>query len=326
MPREFTEEMRAWLVQRPSLAELREAFPAEWAAVQRDIGGILSRGEFGDLKTYVAALSKPSRAVGGRDSRTVLSTQVRSHMAGEVVRTMAVSAATGVTEGTVRFNRFNGSAAQRLLFEQGLERKPVSLRWFRFVWPLLRQRRFLMPLVQPKGIYCFYSRALVRSLATLIGGRSCVEIAAGDGTLSRFLTDEGVAVTATDDYSWRNSVQYTDTVLRQDAREALRRHRPEVVLCSWPPAGNRFERLVFRTPSVQLYIVISSRHEFASGNWDAYREQARFTFAEDPSLSRLVLPPEIDPAVYVFRRETEPRRDLSAQPHRRYARVGPKKS
>ena len=52
----------------------------------------------------------------------------------------------------------NGFVAQRLLFARGLERKPVSMRRFRLIWPLLWQRRRLMPLVQPKGIYCFYSR------------------------------------------------------------------------------------------------------------------------------------------------------------------------
>ena len=58
-----------------------------------------------------------------------------------------------------------------------------------------------MPLVQPKGIYCFYSKPLIQDLAALIGQRSCIEIAAGDGTLSRFLAAKGVDLTATDDHS-----------------------------------------------------------------------------------------------------------------------------
>jgi hypothetical protein len=159
-----------------------------------------------------------------------------------------------------------------------------------------------MPLVEPKGIYCFYSDALIDRLAALIGDRPCLEIGAGDGTLSRFLDAAGVPVTATDDHSWRKSVTYPAEVLHVDARTALRDHRPAVVLCSWPPAGNPFERAVFVTPSVELYVVISSRHEFASGNWIDYRRQTAFAFAEDPDLSRLVLPPELESAVYVFRR------------------------
>jgi hypothetical protein len=109
-------------------------------------------------------------------------------------------------------------------------------------------------------------------------------------------------VTATDDYSWRD-VRFADTVVRQDARKALAAHRPQVVICSWPPAGNSFEHQVFKTRSVQLYIVIASRHRFASADWDAYEHQTDFAFSEDATLSRLVLPPELEAAVYVFRRK-----------------------
>jgi hypothetical protein len=205
-------------------------------------------------------------------------------------------------EGTIRFSLGNGLVAQRLLFDGGLRRKPVSMRWFRLLWPLVWQRRRLMPLVSGKGIYCFYSRELVTALAAMIGDRRCVEIAAGDGTLSRFLAAGGVDVTATDDHSWGHRIAFPRDVVRQDARTALRLHRPQVVICSWPPAGNAFERHVFSTSSVQLYIVIGSRHEHAAGDWPAYRRQTAFAFAPDPGLSDLVLPPELEPAVYVFRR------------------------
>jgi hypothetical protein len=58
------------------------------------------------------------------------------------------------------------------------------------------------------------------------------------------------------------------------------------------------------TRSVQLYIVIGSRHRFAAGNWGDYHEQSAFSFEEDRELSRLVLPPELDAVVYLFRRKT----------------------
>jgi hypothetical protein len=80
------------------------------------------------------------------------------------------------------------------------------------------------------------------------------------------------------------------------------------VICSWPPAGNDFEREVFRTPSVELYLVIGSRHAFASGDRQAYSQQSAFALREAPELGRLVLPPEIDPEVLVFERhDTRPR-------------------
>jgi hypothetical protein len=97
-------------------------------------------------------------------------------------------------------------------------------------------------------------------------------------------------------------VRFGDDVVRQDAREALRARRPQVVVCSWPPAGNAFEREVFRTRSVELYVVIGSRHRFATGDWDAYERQTTFALEESPELSALVLPPELEAAVRLFRR------------------------
>ena len=293
------DEIQAWLAGRPSLEQLRERFPAEWEAVQRELAGVVARGDAAAVRRYVEAVATGAPPPPGGDPVGAL---VRRHMAAAALRGHYLAEAAGVKGGRVRFGLINGFLAQRLLFAKGLERKPVSLRRFRLVWPLLTQRRRLMPLVQPKGIYCFYSRELVAALAALVAGRPCLEIAAGDGTLARFLGDAGVVVTATDDGSWKAVIDYPADVIRQGAREALRAHAPAVVLCSWPPAGNPFERFVFETRSVETYVMIGSRHAFAAGNWEAYAGQTAFAYAEEPALSRLVLPPELDAAVYVFRR------------------------
>jgi hypothetical protein len=298
------DQVRAWLDREPSLSELQEAYPAEWSVVQRELAQIVPRGNLEELKAYVRRLAAAPPATRGKPVRgldAALAQEIRRQMAAAAIKQLSLSAATGVHEGRVRFNLVNGWVAQRLLFEDGLRRKPVSMPAFRALWPLLWQRRLLMPLVGPKGIYCFYSRPLVRKLAEMIGNRPALEIAAGDGTLSRFLAAAGVDITPTDDHSWRD-VTFPETVVRQDAREAVRTRTPRVVICSWPPAGNDFEREVFRTSSVELYVMIGSRHRFATGNWDAYEQQTAFELAEDESLSKLVLPPELDAAVYVFRR------------------------
>jgi hypothetical protein len=275
---------------------MREAHPREWEKVQAEIAGVVNSGDLDDLKAYVQKVSH------GRGR-----SEVERAMAQEALRKVCVAAATGVTKGKVRFNLVNGWIAQRLLFKgKGLDRKPVNRATFRAVWPLLTQKRFLMPLVEPKGIYCFYSRKLVKQLAKEIGDRKALEIAAGDGTLSRFLEAEGVDITATDDHSWKHAIDFPDDVRRQDAVTALRTHRPQVVICSWPPAGNSFEHHVFQTESVELYVVIASQHAFASGNWQAYSDQTGFDYSEDAGLSRLVLPPELESAVYVFRRKADP--------------------
>ncbi len=226
-----------------------------------------------------------------------------ARMARLAVERTLLAAATGQAAGTVRLGRWSGTLIQALFFGRGLERRPVPMRAFRLAWPLVTQKRLLMPLVQPRGIYCFYSLELVKALAALVGARPAVEIAAGDGTLSRFLRARGVTVTSTDDQSWSHAVTYPADVERLDAAAALSRHAPRAVLCSFPPPGNAFERKVFTTPSVELYLVVTTRHRFAAGDWDAYAAQDRFEWAEDPALSRLVLPPELDPAVLVFRRK-----------------------
>jgi hypothetical protein len=298
------DQVRAWLEQQPSLIELQEAYPAEWSVVQRELAEIVPRGDLDELKAYVRRIAAAPTPAAGKPVRgldAALGQEIRRQMAAAAIRQLSLSAATGVHEGRVRFNLVNGWVAQRLLFEHGLRRKPVSLPAFKVVWPLLWQRRFLMPLVGPKGIYCFYSKPLIRRLKEMIGDRPALEIAAGDGTLSRFLRDQGVDITPTDDHSWRD-VDFPDTVVRQDAREAVRARSPQVVVCSWPPAGNDFEREVFRTLSVELYVVIGSRHRFATGDWDAYEQQTAFALEEDEKLSRLVLPPDLEAAVYVFRR------------------------
>ncbi|MDP9792896.1 hypothetical protein J2S43_001408 [Catenuloplanes nepalensis] len=299
-----TADAVTWLRTDPDLDSLVGAYPAEWQRVRRELDAMIARDDAEELKAYITQVSRPEAATPGRarSQRDRLLAEVRRQMAIHLLKQQILSASTGVREGRVRFGLINGFIAQRLLFRRALERKPVPLGRFRLVWPLLTQRRRLMPLVRKRGIWCFYSKPLVRQLARLIDGRSCLEIAAGDGTLSRFLAAEGVDVVATDDHSWSGSIDFPEDVREEDARTALKRHSPKVVICSWPPAGNAFERFVFSTPSVELYIVIGSRHRESTGDWDAYERQTGFAMTTDARLSRLVLPPEIDHAVHLFRR------------------------
>jgi hypothetical protein len=300
-----------WLKTNPSFDELCEKFPKEWASVQNDISLIVERGDAEELKRYLEKLSAapvlnaPSFGKNQQNAEAILSQYIRSRLAHESVKRLSLSALNTDLEtrkGKLRFNLFNGFIAQRLLFASGLIRKPVSLRLFRLFWPILWQKKILMPLVQPKGIYCFYSKPFIATLVEMINNRKCLEIGAGDGTLTGFLKAQGVEITATDNYSWAKSVHYPEWVIKMDAREALTNYSPEVVICSWPPAQNDFESCIFQTPTVQLYIVIGSRHKFAFGNWPAYKQQTTFELVEDTKLSEMVLPPELESVVYIFRR------------------------
>lgn len=303
-----------WLQSMPSHDELCAAYPKEWDVVQSELATIFEQGKAEELKIYldrslnhVASLTRTSKLKPGdkKAAEAVLSQYVKNRMANLAVSKCSLAVVADANKGKKRFNLFNGFIAQKLLFAKAFERKPVPLFWFRLFWPLLWQRKMLMPLVQPRGIYCFYSRPLIEALSKMIGSRSCLEIGAGDGTLSRFIKDQGVDIIATDNYGWKHAVQYSTEVIKLDAIEALKKYAPEVVLCSWPPANNTFERELFKIDSVQLYIVISSRHQFASGNWPDYLSQTMFSLEEDKKLSSLVLPPELESAVYVFRRKVE---------------------
>lgn len=296
--------LEVWLREDPSPDALRAAFPAEWEAIMAEVTNLTAAHGLGAIAELNEATSHPVQVRGAasrRDRDRAAHAEIRRRMTQAALRQITTGIATGVT-GRVRFNRFNGQLLQDTFFEHDLVRKPVSMSRFRWVWRVCWQRRFLMALVQPRGIYCFYSQELIDALRTMVGDAKCLEIAAGDGTLSRFLADEGVNIVATDDYSWSDRITFTDAVKKQDARKALIAHQPEVVLCSWPPAGNPFERDVFTTRSVHTYIVITSRHEFAAGDWDAYRNAEGWEMTERPDLARVVLPPEIENAVYVFRR------------------------
>lgn len=298
-----------WLQRRPSAEELRLTFPDEWERMERELAAALAGRDRGRLHRLLNPDGpSPERRGRGHLSRQerqeLARAAVRQQMARLAVQRYGAAIATGRTSGKVRFNLVNGLLTQRLLFRRGLERKPVSLTWFRILWPLVWQKRILMPLVEPKGIFCFYSRQFVKRLAAIIGERHCLEIAAGDGTLTRFLRDSGTRVTATDDYSWEHKIAYPESVIRMDARSALRYYPSKVVLCSWPPAGNDFEREIFCSESIDTYVAIVSVHRAASGNWRSYQDQTSFVMEHRPDLARLLLPPELGCAVLLFARRT----------------------
>lgn len=300
------------------LDELMRRHPAIWREVGERLVAAVKGGPAG-LEAFArlaAAEAAPwreriERSHGNPQVLTAaLPPLVAARMAKLAAQRALLAAAAGQPAGTVRLDLLTGWLAQRLLFAapaqgaQGLARKPASLRAFRLLWPLAPGRRRLMPLVQAQGIWCFYTGELVAALVRLARGRPALEIGAGDGTLTRFLRAAGMDVRASDDQSWPRPGGYPPEVERLDAVAAVARHRPALVICSFPPPGNDFERKVLRAPSVETYVAVASRQRFAAGDWDAYDGAAGFAGGIDERLSRMVLPPEIEPAVVVLERRT----------------------
>lgn len=91
------------------------------------------------------------------------------------------------------------------------------------------------------GIYCFPTTELVEHLGNTINGRTAIEIGAGCGVLA-----DALGITGTDSYQQLKPkyrkvyeqakqaiVPYGPNVLRMDAREAISRYHPEVVIGAW---------------------------------------------------------------------------------------------
>ena len=302
-----------WLNSNPKLEELVARYPKVWQETEQNITRAANTQQIQKLKSHsdqakstVEFWKLRIEKSGGNPQviKAAVPQLVKSRMSLHVLERCFLAANAKKITGKVRFNLVNGWIIQRLLFSRDLVRKQISMRRFRFFWRFITQKRLLIPLVQSRGIYCFYSRDLIQKLAALLAGRSCLEIGAGDGTLARFLREQGAEVTATDDLSWAAIIDYPQDVENLRAKQALAKYQPKVVLCSWPPPDNNFEQYVFATKSVETYIVIGSPHRFVSGNWDTYAKQQEFEWAKDEELSSLVIPPELDSAVLVFRRKT----------------------
>jgi hypothetical protein len=292
------------------LDALMAEYPAQWEEVGARLVEASKAGP-GGLEHFIAELTHAAQPWKARVKKSHANPKVVAAALGPIaaarmgklaVERMLASAATGVTQGTVRLGLWSGLVVQRLLFRRGLERKPVSMAAFRFAWPLVADRRKVMPLVQQRGIYCFFSRELVAALAKRLAGQQCLEVAAGDGTLSRLLAEAGLGIRATDDQTWTRVVDYPANVERLDAAKAVQTYRAPAVLCCFPPPGNAFERRILGTPHVKTYIVITTKHRFAAGDWGAYESAKGWAMKADEALSSLVLPPEVDPLVLWFDR------------------------
>jgi hypothetical protein len=294
-----------WLHTQTSLAVLREQFQSEWVVVEKELVEAIQAKDNKRLDQLIRPRlsqhrSTRNRRSGKQETREICIALIRQRMAILAIEdTVKSSLSGGKTETVGPVDRF----LFRLLFFTGdKRRKVVSNRLFRLLWPLVRKPNLLLLEAEARGIYCFFSKDFVTELAELVKAKRCIEIAAGDGALARSLRRQGANVLASDDYSWAHKINYPDDVERLDVKDALALHSPDVVICSWPPARNDFERHVFQSNDVQRYIVIGSEHEFAFGNWGAYQANAGFSMRKAAELSALLLPREFGAAVYVFER------------------------
>ena len=185
----------------------------------------------------------------------------------------------------------------------GQHQAPSSLA-VKALWPLVRNKIAAVATAKKLGFYCLYTDRFIKLVKTLSRDQKVLEIAAGSGVLSLLLQKAGVECRATDDLSWGHAVRFGRHVEDLDAAKAIKTYVPKVVLCSWPPPENTFEKSVFLSPSVETYIVVGSKHHFASGARADYLNQKNFTMEVVPGVDRLLAPPGLGGEVLVFTRKS----------------------
>ena len=175
-------------------------------------------------------------------------------------------------------------------------------------WDWLNDKIWGAADLQRQGIWSVPTLELVDRFSDHCHGKKVLELGAGRALLYSALRARGLDITGVDDGSWNIGSSGAKSLAGRnietmDAREAVNSVRPEVVLCSWPPAGNPFEEDVFESPTVRLYLVVLSRHSFASGNWLAYKNQNKFECSISEPLNKLLRPLETEQQVLIFRRK-----------------------
>lgn len=289
-----------------TLKQLSDRHPAVWQEVAAGLKERVSNGRADQLLAWrQGALSdlQNVRRLGNIDNQESALSAVKAQMT-----LLAIEQFCDVMSGRAGVKpRMRDVMVMNLLLLARLKSGHVfSAEGFDRVWGWMKDPIWAASELQRQGVWSVPTQDLSSKIADLCQGRRVLELGAGNGLLSHSLKRRGVDITAVDDESWSlggKSIRAREVeVLRRDATQALKQFSPEVVICSWAPVGNLFERDIFRTKSVQTYLAISSRHSFASGNWGAYKEQKEFNCSTSEGINSLIRPFEIEQQLLIFRR------------------------
>jgi hypothetical protein len=182
------------------------------------------------------------------------------------------------------------------------QRKAASSLAVKTLWPFVKNKTAAIATAKKLGFYCLYTNRFIKLVKNISKDQHVLEIAAGSGILTLLLQKAGVQCRATDDLSWGHAVSFGRHVEDLDATKAIKKYSPMVVICSWPPPDNSFERSVFVSPSVDTYIVVGSKHQFATGARTDYMQQVGFEMKVVEGVERLLAPPGLDGEVLLFTR------------------------
>jgi hypothetical protein len=301
----------ALLRQRPVLAELRELFPSHWETVHAELRQLAAIENPAEIAGKLTLAHRAWQQVEPDCRR--LAASFNRHTADRCGLHLLRRIALDQYCRALQRELLGGGVAglrDRLLFHLlilPLATRPRALpcRVHRLAWRLLRNPAAVSAMLLEAGCYLIPPAELVDELRRVIGMRRTLEIGAGRGILAGCLRHAGVDIAAVDDQSWEGTIPTGRDVLVMDGREALIRFDPQVVLCSWPPPGNSFEREILAHPTVEMYIAILSSHRYASGDHQAYARAVGFRLlkAQTGPMAEMLLPPEAHSVLYLFMRD-----------------------
>lgn len=295
--------------EKPGLSELRETFPESWEKVYAELRDLAENPDPARIAARLAEADHDWRQMQPRCLRLqeVYDRRIAERCGFLLIRRIALEQySRAVQKEAIKAYGaipLSDRLLTRLLIEP-MAKRILPYRMHRRIWRLLKNPAAATAHLMRSGCYLIAPKELIRELRLLIGSRRVLEIGAGRGILAGGLRRSGVDITAVDDFSWADRLPMGRDVLQLDGREALRRFKPQVVVCSWPPPSNLFEQEIFACPEVEDYIVIVSRHRHASGNHQAYAGAAGFRCVQATGpLAQMLLPVEAESVLYIFSRK-----------------------
>lgn len=296
-----------------TLEDIAEKYPDEWDKVQKEVCKILASREAKTISSYAIKSKKHAEIWKERIRKSGNNPKVLKTATPHLIRCRLSHLALNkyfdaLTQKKTKSKSQNiiSSIYYILIFKRYFTKKrfdvpPINLRTHRYLWKFVKNKESILGKAYREGVYCVFSKQLIEGLSNILDGEETLEIAAGDGALTSFLRKK-CKIRATDDHSWKKKIEYDHSVEKIDAIAALDKYKPSAVISCFPPAPNGFEKKVFTCESVNLYIVIGSRHDYASGDFKTYSTQEYFSWETSIELTNSVFPREIDPCIYIFRR------------------------
>jgi hypothetical protein len=295
-----------------SLAELTQLEPELWQEVLATIKQAVAEKRTSSL----AAMSQKAGATIRRWSNATPSPVAQTqHARHELIKAQMMTLAVEQFISAFTGSHIKPSMSDRITLRWRILRhleagSTMTMTAFDAAWMRLKNQAAAAAAVQNAGFWSIPTRELCLGLKSYIKDQSVLEVGCGRGLFVSALREVGVSTIGVDDCSWQPARRVVlpakafTTI--QNAAEALRENRPKVVLSAWPPPSNSFERMIFATSSVDLYLAIVSSHQFASGNWQDYQAQELsskgFTCTTNESLNSMLRPLESQQKILIFRR------------------------